>query len=102
MPSIHFVERINKVTKIQGTTDEWESGNWKVGKETARSLIGGDLYLHSEQIKPSHFGGKIISYWIHQEGDANGRVVFRIQATMAHKGVVTGREGWSQEMKLDS
>ena len=102
MPSIHFVERMNNVTKVQGTTDEWESGHWVVGEETARSLIGGDLYLHSGQNEPSHFGGKILSYRVHNGGDVDGRFVFRIRATLAHKGVRTGREGWGNEKRLVS
>lgn len=100
MPAIHLVERMNNVTKIQGTADEWESGDWVVGDEAARNLVGGDLYLHSGQNEPSHFGGKILSYRVHKGGDIAGRVVFRIRATLAHKGIRTSQDGWGNEKKI--
>lgn len=98
-PRIHFVERVNEVKKLEG--GEWESGFWVVAPATAQRLVGGDLYLHSAQSKESHFGGVILSWRTEQERpDAIGRIVFRFKATMAHKGVLAGKDGWGQEMKL--
>ena len=100
MASIHFVERLNKVTKVQGTNDEWESGNWVVSQKTAQSLVGGDLYLHSDQNEASHFGGEIIGFRVHRGSHLNDRVVFRIRASPKYRGVRTEREGWGNEKKI--
>jgi hypothetical protein len=103
MAEIHFVERKNNVARVPNTADEWESGFWVVAESTAQQLIGGDLYLHSGQTKPSHFGGKILSYRVHREGsgsEIDGRLVFRIKSSAVHKGVLTGREGWGNEKKI--
>lgn len=103
MASIHFVERKNNVTKVAGTADEWESGYWVVGEETAQGLVGGDLYLHEKQDSPSHFGGTILSYRVLRDArqpDIQGRLIFRIRATVAHRGVSTEREGWGNEKKI--
>lgn len=98
-PRVHFIETANEVKKLED--GEWESGFWHVATATAQRLVGGDLYLHSTQSDESHFGGVILSWRIEEERpDAKGRIVFRFKASMEHKGVSAGREGWSQEMKL--
>lgn len=103
MPSIHFVERKNNVRRIPDVLGEWESGYWVIAAETAQRLIGANLYLHSGQNQPSRFGGKIVAFRIHRD-DANaeidGRIVFRIKASLEYKGFVAGREGWGNEKKL--
>jgi hypothetical protein len=103
MPSIHFVERRNNVRKIQGTTDQWESGFWVVGRETADRLIGGDLYLHAKQDAASHFGGVILAWRAIDDSsqpDIDGRLVFLIRMTPAHRGVKAGSDGWGNEKKI--
>jgi hypothetical protein len=100
MPSIHLVERLGNTRKIPNTEHEYECGYWVVAEETARKLIGGDLYLHDGQNEPSRFGGKILGYRVHHGGNEDGRIVFHIQATIAHRGVRTPREGWGNEKKL--
>lgn len=100
---MHFVERKNNVHRVLDSHGDWESGYWVIAEDTAQRLIGGDLYLHSRQNEPSHFGGKIISFRVHCDGsgsEIDGRIVFRIQATLEYKGVHTGREGWGNEKKL--
>jgi hypothetical protein len=100
MAAIHLIEQKGNVWKVQGTTDEWESGYWVVSAETAERLKGGDLYLHSAQAEPSHFGGAILGYRIQEQGPVSGRYIFRIRATGAHRGVLAGRAGWGNEKKL--
>lgn len=101
MASIHLVERLNNVRKISTDPLVWESGYWVVAQETAERLIGGDLYLHTGQLDASHFGGSILDYRVHEDGtELDGRLVFRIAPTPAHKGVSTGREGWGNEKKF--
>jgi hypothetical protein len=82
MPAVHFVERKNNVHRVLDAPGEWESGYWVIAEETAHRLIGADLFLHSRQNEPSHFGGKIVSFRIHRDGsDIDGRIVFRIKPT---------------------
>jgi hypothetical protein len=101
MSAVHFVERKNNVHRVPDVPGEWESGYWVIAQETAQRLIGADLYLHSGQNEPSHFGGKIVAFRTHRSGpEIDGRIVFRIRATPKYKGVVTGREGWGNEKKL--
>ena len=103
MPSIHFVERKNNVRKVQGTIDEWESGFWVVSHETADRLVGGDLYLHSRQAAASHFGGLILGWRAISDSaqpDIDGRIVFHIRATPAHRGVKIGPDGWGNEKNI--
>lgn len=103
MAAVHFVERLNNVRPLPNTNGEWESGYWVIAEDTAQRLVGGNLYLHSGQNEPSHFGGEILSYRVHRDEsapDIDGRVVFRIRPSRAHKGFQTGREGWGNEKKL--
>jgi hypothetical protein len=103
MPAIHLVERKNNVRRVPDSQGEWESRYWAIAPDTAQRLIGGDLYLHSGQNEPSHFGGKIVSFRVHQDAtqpEIDGRVIFRIAASSDYKGVITGREGWGNEKKL--
>ncbi len=103
MAAVHFVERLNNVSRIPDSDGEWESGYWVIAKDTAARLVGGDLYLHSNQSELSHFGGTILSFRIHTDlnaADRDGRVVFRIKPTPAHKGFLAGRNGWGNDKKM--
>ena len=103
MPSIHFVERKNNLRRVQGTDAEWETGYWLLSEETAQRLIGADLYLHSGQNEPSHFGGTILSFHVHRDPgnpDLDGRLVFRFRASRSHKDLTTPKEGWGNEKKI--
>jgi hypothetical protein len=101
MASLHLIERLNNVRKLVDAPPFWESGYWAIPVETAERLIGGDLYLHSGQLEPSHFGGKIVGYRVHNDGtDIDGRIVFRIAPNPTYKGVKTERAGWGNEKKF--
>ncbi len=98
MPAVHFVERKNNVRRLPDGT--WESGFWVVSEERARQLIGGDLYLHSGQKEPSHFGGQILGYRVHHDAvdsEIDGRLVFQLMPTPAHKGVLAAGARWGNE-----
>jgi hypothetical protein len=101
VPSLHLVERQDYVTRLADGSGEWESGYWAVSNDTAERLVGGDIYLHKAQDKPSHFGGKILSYRVQQGGEYDGRIIFRFRASMEHKGVRTGPEKWGNEKKIE-
>jgi hypothetical protein len=100
MAAIHLIEQKGNIWKVQGSPGEWESGYWVVAQENAANLIGGDLYLHSGQADPSHFGGTLLGCRVQSEGALSGRYIFRIHATVAHRGVHAGRTGWGNEKKL--
>ncbi|MHB0982504.1 MAG: hypothetical protein ACYC02_03880 [Thiobacillus sp.] len=100
MPTIHFVERLQNVHRVDKDKNEWESGYWVVSEDTAQRLVGGYIYLHRGQDEPSHFGGKILSFHVHPNGLEAGRIVFRFHAGLEFKGVKAGRDGWGNEKKI--
>lgn len=100
MPAIHVIEHEVSTKRVSKDSYIHDSGDWTLSEERAKSLVGGDMYLHRHQTDPSHFGGRILSYRVHEDGPLKGRVVFRIEPSMAHKGVRTGREGWAMEIKF--
>lgn len=102
MSSIHLIERLGNIARIDKEKNEWESGNWAVSEGTAQKLIGGNLYLHHGQDKLSHFGGKILSFRVlpETEGSLAGRIVFCFQPSMEYKNVNSGQEGWGNEKKI--
>ena len=89
------------IKRIADGSGEWENGYWAVSKDTAERLVGGDIYLHKAQDKPSHFGGKIVSYRVNQGGVFDGRIIFCFKASMEHKGMRTGPEKWGNEKKIN-
>ncbi len=97
---IHLIEKELRFTRTDKTSQNWESGYWKVSIEVAEGLIGGDIFLHKAQIKPSYFGGKITGYHIQTTGEWQGRVIFHFTATSEHKGVKTSQPGWGMEKKI--
>ena len=102
MGTIHLIERLGNMERIDKEKNEWESGKWAVSEETAQKLVGGYLYLHHGQDKPSHFGGKILSFRVlpETEGALAGRIVFRFLPSIEFKNVKAGQEGWGNEKKL--
>jgi hypothetical protein len=101
MPAIHLIGRLKDNLKpVNMNRHEWESGYWKVSEETARCLVGGDLYVHDGQAEPSRFGGTILGYRVQQGGDFDGRMIFSFRASLAHKGVKTDKKGWGREKKV--
>jgi hypothetical protein len=100
MPHIHLVERMPNVTKIDREKNVWESKYWLVDEETAQKLIGGQLYLHSGKQQPSHFGGEILSYRVHDSGEKAGHVIFAVRANADCKGVKAVRTGWKNDSRI--
>ena len=100
MPAIHLIERLGNYQCVDKVSNEWESGYWVVAEDTAAQLVGGQLYLHDAQDKPSRFGGDILSFRVHRGGDQDGRVVFRFKPTPHCKNVRAGRDAWGNEKKI--
>lgn len=97
---IHFIEKENIIRRLDKLSNVWESGNWKISCVTADLLIGGDIYFHKAQDKPSYFGGKVTGYRVIDSGESKGRLVFEFEASMEHKGVKTSKDGWGMEKKI--
>jgi hypothetical protein len=78
----------------------WESGWWAIAPETAQKLVGGHIYFHKAQDKPSFFGGRITAARVETEGNWPGRIVFTFVTGLEFKGVRAGSSGWGMEKKL--
>ncbi|EKT4489506.1 MULTISPECIES: hypothetical protein [Shewanella] len=98
MEAIHFVEKLGNYRVVSEETGEWESGYWNVTVDAAAQLVGGDIFLHPGQLKPSTIGGKITGFRIATEKNSD-RIIFRFQKLDSHEGVVTEKEGWGNEQK---
>jgi predicted phosphatase len=98
-PRIHVIERLKNFKKIEGHIHE--SGLWDVPTQKADALVGGDIYFHIKQKEPSYFGGKILSYSIHEVDDEyRGRIIFRFEFSPDHRNVLADAGGWSYEKKI--
>ena len=97
---IHLIERLVRVQQPDKTKMIFESGWWAVSPETATKLIGGEIYLHKEQQKRSHFGGTILSFRVETTGSDANRVAFTFSAEARCKDVRAGKDGWGNEKKI--
>jgi hypothetical protein len=100
MNKIHLIERDGRFERVPKTKDEWESGYWTLTKAVTASLIGGDVYFHSAQREPSHFGGSILDSRVQADGEFAGRTVLKFRYTKDHRGVRAGKGGWGVEKKI--
>jgi hypothetical protein len=99
--SVHFIERMGHVRCLDKAEQLYESGWWAMSEQSAQELVGGRLYLHKAQDKPSFFGGSIQSYRLETEGEWPGRVLFSFIADQPGKGFRTSKDGWRMERKID-
>lgn len=102
MPSaICFIEKLRKQRPVVRGGTEWESGNWDVAEEKAKSLVGKRIYFHEKQADLSYFGGVITGFRVlpqdHEENP--GRVVFTFNRDDAGQGFSAGSAGWRNEQK---
>ncbi|WGL18408.1 hypothetical protein PVT68_08940 [Microbulbifer bruguierae] len=97
---LHFIEKAKAFQRTDKELNIWKSGNWVLSNDVAEASVGGDIYFHTEQAKPSYFGGEIIEVRKLQEGPDKGRYVITFKMTMAHKGVKTEKQGWGMEKKI--
>lgn len=102
MSKIHLIERVTNVRLCDKEKNIWDSYAWVISPDKAEKLIGGEIYLHKAQDKPSHFGGIILSYRIlgSDAGSDAGRVVFNFKADLEYKDVKTDKQGWGMEKKV--
>lgn len=98
---IHLIEKHDRLNRVSDEEELWESGYWTVPIETAEELLGGDIYLHSMKAKPSKFGGVIKSYRLEDSPEFEGKIVFTFLADIEHKNVLTSKESWGMDKKID-
>jgi hypothetical protein len=96
--NIHLIEKFNNFVKLQDNT--WESGWWSIDESKAKKLVGGEIYFHKKQLEPSFYGGTITGYRIEQDGQYQGRIIFKLQYSEAGRNVKTDKHGWSKKMKI--
>ncbi len=99
--SAHFIERLKNFRCLDKSQHLYESGWWAMSEKAAEELVGGRLYLHSAQDKPSYFGGSVQSYRVETEGQWLGRVLFKFVADRQGQGFRTSKTGWRMERKID-
>jgi hypothetical protein len=71
-----------------------------MAEATANALIGGKIYFHVQQAKPSFYGGVITGAKKIERGKYAGRILFTFQFSQSCRGVTTSHEGWGREMKI--
>lgn len=98
--SIHLIEKMGHIKKLDSKSQRWESGWWALSEETADRLCGGHIYFHKSQGKPAFFGGVIENYRVETQGEWTGRIIFSFVAEAQAKGKAAGKEGWSMEKKI--
>jgi hypothetical protein len=77
-----------------------ESCCWKLAEDTAKGLIGGMVYFHKAQDRPSFFGGRVVDCRKITHGNEEGRFVIVFEAIPEAKEQRAGRDGWSNEKKI--
>lgn len=97
---IHLIEKIGNINPLDEKRLLWESGWWVVSLEKAEYLIGGRIFFHKAQDKPSFFGGRITRFRVETDGEWKGRILFTFIPSLEFKGVKTSREGWGMEKKF--
>lgn len=97
---IHLIERMGHMKCLDKPSALWESRWWAVSTETAERLVGGRIFFHKAQDKPSFFGGNITGYSVETEGQWTGRVIFTFVTGLEFKGVKAGNTGWGMEKKI--
>ena len=98
---IHLIENLGNIKALDIKNAEFETKWWDLAEATANKLVGGEIYFHKFQAKPSFYGGKITSYRIETEGQWKGRVIFNFTYNEKFRNVSTGKDKWAMEMKID-
>ena len=96
--NIHLVESLSHFVKLKDNV--WESGSWGLDDSIAKKLIGGKIYFHKKRQEPSFYGGTILGYRIHKDGESQGKIVFQLEHSQSCRNVNTGKSGWSKDMKI--
>ena len=96
--NIHLVEPLNHLVKLQD--DIWESGWWRLDEDKAKKLVGGEIYFHKKRQEASFYGGTILGYRVNQDGEYQGKIIFKFQHSQSCRNVRTDRSGWNKNVKV--
>jgi hypothetical protein len=96
--NIHLIESANHFVKLQENL--WESGSWRLDESQAKKLVGGEIYFHKKRQEPSFYGGTILGYRVHPDGEYQGKIVFQLQHRLSCRNVSTSKSGWSKDVKI--
>ena len=96
--NIHLVEPLNHFVKLQDKV--WESGWWKLDEDKAKKLVGGKIYFHKKRPEPSFYGGTILGYMVDQDGEYQGKIIFKLQHSQSCRNVSTDKSGWTKDVKI--
>jgi len=103
MPAIHLIKKseggLPPIVPVAGEANTYTSGFWTLSEETARSLVGGQIYFHAHQRDPSFYGGQIVDAHRAVDGAYPDKIVFKFIFSADCKDVRTTSSGWAQEMK---
>ncbi|NKX31583.1 DUF3883 domain-containing protein [Alteromonadaceae bacterium A_SAG1] len=98
LKALHVIEKkddeSSNLKEVNKATNTWESGFWKITEKRAKELVGGELYIHKGQKKPSHKGGVIKSY--RMVGD---RALFTFVADSKFEGIEAHKK-WGNEKRF--
>lgn len=89
------------IKAVDASLHQFESSAWKITKETAQSLIGGKIFIHSAQDKPSYFGGDITG-WKETPHDP-GRITILFTAKFDSKNCYARNQSdknWGMELRI--
>ena len=96
--NIHLIEHLNNFAKLSDNV--WESGWWTLDENKAQKLVGGEIFFHKKKQEPSFYGGTILGYRVEQDGQYEGKIIFKLQHKKSCRDVRTDKAGWSTEMKI--
>jgi hypothetical protein len=96
--NIHLVEPLNNFVKLKDNV--WESGWWTLDEDKAKKLVGGEIYFHKKRQEPAFFGGTVLGYRVDQDGEYQGKIIFKLQYSQSCKNVRTGKIGWKKNVKI--
>jgi hypothetical protein len=96
--NVHLIEPANHFVKLKENV--WESGSWRLEESQAKKLVGGEIYFHKKRQEPSFYGGKILGYRVHPDGESQGKIVFQLQHQLSCRNVCTSKSGWSKDVKI--
>lgn len=99
MKDIHLIEKSARYRHVND--DEWVTGNWTMSAETAASLKGGTVFLHTAQKAPCYLGGKILECKEAENEDGRYVIRFRSDEDVVNTTTDNCTKNWSVEMLLE-
>jgi hypothetical protein len=96
--NIHLVEPLNHFVKLQDNV--WESGWWKLDEDKAKKLVGGEIYFHKKRQEPSFYGGSILGYRVNEDGEYQGKIIFKLEHRQSCRNIRTDKSGWKKDVKI--